>query len=85
MKLIIENWKKFIENRKLLNEGEEVQDFVGGMVRVDQLKNLVLDDIKQCAKFAQDDMWEFQSLLRNISKRVEILAELSEDEDDFAK
>ncbi len=61
---------------------EEVQDYVGGMVRPDQLRSFILDDLKQCIHFVENDQWEFQSLLRNISKRVEILAELSEDEDD---
>ena len=61
---------------------EEVQDYIGGMVRADQLKSFILDDLKQCIHFVENEQWEFQSLLRNISKRVEILAELVEDEDD---
>ena len=42
---------------------EEVQDYVGGMVRPDQLKSFILDDLKQCVHFVENDQWEFQSLL----------------------
>ena len=76
--------KKIKITKKYLQEliKEEVQDYIGGMVRPDQLKSFILDDLKQCIHFVENEQWEFQSLLRNISKRVEILAELVEDDDD---
>ena len=61
----------------------EVQDYVGGMVRPDQLKSFVIDDLKQCISFVEREQWEFQALLRNISKRVEILANLAEEQGDM--
>jgi hypothetical protein len=74
--------KKYLQELIEEEMGDLVQDAIGGMARPDQLKSLVLDDLKQCIYFVETDQWEFQSLLRNISKRIEILAELVEDNDD---
>ena len=65
-----------------LYNGKLIQDPIGGTLRPDQLKALVIDDLRQCLGFAEGDRWEFVSLLNNIVLRVDTLKELYEDQDD---
>ena len=59
-----------------LEEGiEMIQDPIGGTIRPDQMKVLIVDDLKQCLYFVENDQWEFHSLLRNVAMRVKVLSD----------
>ena len=63
--------------------GEMIKDPIGGMVRPDQLENLVIDSLKQCLDMAENRReFGFSRLLKNASMRAELLSELYEDQDD---
>jgi len=58
-----------------MGQGEMIQDPIGGTLRPDQLKDLIVDDLRQCLYFVENNQWEFGSLLRNIALRVKVYSD----------
>ncbi len=78
-KIILEEVEKFkLENDNL------IQDPTGGMIRPDQMKMMILDDLKKCLMMVGEyKQFNISSLLKITAMRADVLAELYEDDDDI--